>query len=122
MIAKCNERLPQRGEIHELLNLRFSLKDLLMYIPIQHWSLPHKDRCPCSFCGQVGGTCELEDHLRIEYPRVYEQGMFYTEIQLQLAGLLGVGLQIQKKTTIGVARLKIVKSESTDTHKLRTTF
>jgi hypothetical protein len=96
VIAKRNERLPERGQIHELSNLRFSLKDLLTYIPVQYWPLPHKDHYPCSFCGQIGGACELEDHLRAEYPTVYERGMIYTEIQLQLAGLLSVGLQVRK--------------------------
>jgi hypothetical protein len=45
----------------------------------------------------IGDPNEMEEHLRVDHPIVYGRNAFYPEIQLQLAGLLGVGLEVEKR-------------------------
>jgi hypothetical protein len=101
VLRRQTDRMPERGEIHQMTNIDFSLHNLLLHTPIQDWPLPRQGYCPCSFCGVIGHPNGMEEHLRVDHPMVYRRNAFYTEIQVQLAGLLGVGLQVEERRNRG---------------------
>jgi hypothetical protein len=101
VLARQTDQMPERAEIHQMTNMDFSFHPLLFHMSIQDWSLPRRGCCPCSFCGETGDPNGMEEHLRADHPTVYGQNAFYTEIQFQLAGLLGVGLEVEKRHNWG---------------------
>jgi hypothetical protein len=94
--ARTCERLISRGAIYQTPDLSFSLRDLLLHVPLQHWPLPHKNHCPCSFCDMTPNPEEIEDHLRARYFTVFQGSLFHAEVQIQVTSLLGIGFQVRK--------------------------
>jgi hypothetical protein len=92
---KC-ERLISRGAIYQTPDLKFSLRDLLLHVPLQHWPLPYKNHCPCLFCDMTPNPEEMEEHLRTYHFTVFQGSLFHTEVQIQIASLLGIGFLVRK--------------------------
>jgi hypothetical protein len=59
--------------------------------------ISHCNHCPCSFCDNRGDHAKLEDHLSENHQFVWETSAFYSEIHLQLANLLGIGIEVEKQ-------------------------
>jgi hypothetical protein len=91
------QRLPARGDIPTIPNLSVPLDHLLVQFPLQVWPLPHPHHCPVSFCDVTPDPGMMEDHLAHLHSEVYQVGLYHTEVQLQLASLLGLGLEVRKK-------------------------
>jgi hypothetical protein len=94
--ARKLERLPDRGEIESTLGLEISIKELLVHIPVQLWPLPRGNNCPCAFCDECPNPNAMAMHLASKHSQVFINGLFYSELQLELAGLLGINLQMRK--------------------------
>jgi hypothetical protein len=92
-------RLEDRNFPPAVSDLGFTLRDLLTRIPIQHWPLPHINHCPCSFCDEVGPPHLIDAHLAVNHPPVYENKSYCSELHLQLASLIGVGLTVRNRNT-----------------------
>jgi hypothetical protein len=95
--ARKLQRLPARVDIPEILHLRIGLDHLLVRFPLQVWPLPHPHHCPISFCDVTPDPGMMETHLAHLHPEVHQVGLYHTEVQLQLASLLGLGLEVRKK-------------------------
>jgi hypothetical protein len=95
--ARKLRRLESRGLIYQSPNLNFSVRDLLAHIPLQKWPLPHKCHCPCSFCDDTPDPDHMEQHMAEHHPDIYNGGFYHSEVQVQLAGLLGIGIVVGKQ-------------------------
>jgi hypothetical protein len=94
--ARKLERMDARGAIYATPNLEFPLTELLAHIPLQKWPLPHPHHCPCSFCDETPDPTYLADHLAERHPEAYRRGAYYSEVQLQLASLLGIEITVDR--------------------------
>jgi hypothetical protein len=92
----------RRGDIPGIPDLRIPLDHLLAQFPLQVWPLPHPHHCPVSFCDVTSDPGMMEAHLAQLHPEVHQVGLYHTEVQLQLASLLGLGLEMRKKRGGGV--------------------
>jgi prepilin-type processing-associated H-X9-DG protein len=90
-------RLEDRGEIVEVDGPDFPLRQLLTHIPIQGWPFPHSRYCPCAFCDGHGDRDALESHMEDEHLSIVRMDGYHSEVQLGLAGLLGVTLRVNKR-------------------------
>jgi hypothetical protein len=100
IVEACKlQRLQARGDIPEIRDLRIGLDHLLARFPLQMWPLPHPHphHCPVSFCDETRNLDMMEAHLAQLPPEVHQVGLYHTEVQLQLASLLGLGLEVRKK-------------------------
>jgi hypothetical protein len=95
--GRKQERLDERGPTNQIANVDLSIKDLLIHTPLQHWPLPHRDNCPCSFCDELVNPEEMEQHLGIKHSHLYWNGLYYSQVQLQIAGLLGINVKVTKR-------------------------
>jgi hypothetical protein len=95
--AKKLERRAERGPICQFHNVHLSIRDLLLHLPLQRWPVPHPNRCPCVFCEEIGDWRGLEEHLQERHRIIFEEGAFHSEVQLQLLGLLGLGMRVNKR-------------------------
>lgn len=95
--ARKQERLEDRGSTHQIADVDLSIRDMLVHTPLQHWPLPHVDNCPCSFCDECVTPEEMEQHLAIRHSYTYYGGLYYSQVQLQIAGLLGMGVRVTKQ-------------------------
>jgi hypothetical protein len=91
------QRRPERGDIPRIPDLRIPLNHLLARFPLQVWPLPHSHHCPASFCDETPDPEMMEAHLAQLHPEVHQMDLYYTEVQLQLASLLGLGLVVRKR-------------------------
>jgi hypothetical protein len=60
------------------------------------WPLPHSHHCPVSFYDETAKGDMMEAHLAQLHSEVHQVGLYHTEVQLQLASLLGLGLEVRK--------------------------
>jgi hypothetical protein len=95
--ARKLQRLPARGDIPTISNLRVRLDHLLVQFPLQVWPLQHPHHCPVSFCDETANPDMMEAYLAHLHPEVNQVGLCHTELQLQLASLLGLDLEVRKK-------------------------
>jgi hypothetical protein len=95
--GRKQERGQERGPTVDVRDITFSFRDLLIHIPVQLWPLPHESHCPCSFCDECPEPSKMELHLATRHSRIFLSGAYYTEIHLQLAGLLGIDVFVQKR-------------------------
>jgi hypothetical protein len=95
--ARSLQRLPARGDIPGIPDLRIALDHLLARFPLQVWPQPHPHPCPVSFCDVIPNPDMMEAHLAHLHPEVHQVGLYHTEVQLQLASLLGLGLEVRKR-------------------------
>jgi hypothetical protein len=91
------QRLEERGQIPDVADLNFPLRQLLKHVPIQEWPFPHSPHCPCSFCDAHGDRDALELHLVEDHPLVFQMEGYHSETQLVLARLLGIALKVKKR-------------------------
>jgi hypothetical protein len=96
------QRLPARGDIPGISNLHVPMDHLLARFPPQVWPLPHPHHCPVSFCDVTPDLDMMEAHLAHLHPEVHQVCLSHTDVQLQLASLLGLGLEVRKKRRGGV--------------------
>jgi hypothetical protein len=94
--ARKLERLPDRGEIESTFGLEISVQELLVHIPVQLGPLPRGNNCPCAFCDECPNPNAMAMHLARKHTQVFINGLFYSEMQLELAGLLAISLQMRK--------------------------
>jgi hypothetical protein len=73
----------------------FSLHDLLLHTPLQIWPLLRHNVYPCSFCDLNGDPHKIENHVADQHPIPHQINAFFSPLQMQLAGLLSVRLQIE---------------------------
>jgi hypothetical protein len=90
-------QLEGSGEIVEVDGLDFRLRQLLTHIPIQYWLFPHSCYCPCAFCDGRGDRDALESHMEDEHLPIVRMDGYHPEVQLGLAGFLGVTLRANKR-------------------------
>jgi hypothetical protein len=90
------QRLPDRGLPLPIPDLDINIKDFSIHVPIQIWPLRHVTNCPCSFCDECPDPSQMEFYLAARHNQIFLNGMFYSELQVKLAGLLGIDLQIRK--------------------------
>jgi hypothetical protein len=90
--ARKLERLDERGGPHPIYGMHFSVKDLLIRIPLQRWSLPHPSCCPCAFCDATMDASQMEGHMAQSHPLIFQRDLYISQIQLPLAGLMGVDI------------------------------
>jgi hypothetical protein len=83
-------RLENRSEIPISDGLDFSLRDFLTHTLIHYWPFPDPTCCPCAFCDCHGDGDDLESHLEEVHPPIAQLNCFHSEVQLAMAGLLGV--------------------------------
>jgi hypothetical protein len=95
--ARKLQRLDARGQIFDAPNLGFTVAELLLHIPLQHWPIPCCNICPSSFCDHTVDPGDLEEHLAECHPIIHEMGCYYSEVHLQLASLLGVALEVERR-------------------------
>jgi hypothetical protein len=95
--ARKLERLEERGPIPEIYHARFTLKDLLIHIPLQYWPLPRGTNCPCAFCETDVAPEDVEAHLAENHQWIAQENSFYSPVVLQVAGLMGIHLQVRKR-------------------------
>jgi hypothetical protein len=91
------QRLPTRGDIPGIPDLHIPLDHLLARFPLQVWQRPHPHHCPVSFCDETPNPEMMEAHLVHLHSEVHQVGLYHTEVQLQLASLLGLGLEVRKR-------------------------
>jgi hypothetical protein len=95
--AKKLERLDDRGPIFEIANLDFPLSDLLTHLPFQRWPLPHMNTCPRSFCDETIEPRSIDTHLELMPGEFFQRGLHYSEVQLRIAGVLGIHLNAARR-------------------------
>jgi hypothetical protein len=83
-------RLENVSEIPMIDGLEFSLRDFLTHTSIHYWPFPHATCCPCAFCNSHGDRDALESHLEHDHSPIAQLNCFHSEVQLAMAGLLGV--------------------------------
>jgi hypothetical protein len=57
------------------------------------------NHCPRSFRDEVGPPHLIDAHLAVNHPPVYESNSYCSELHLQLASLIGVGLTVRNRNT-----------------------
>jgi hypothetical protein len=90
------QRRDERGQLPNVTDLDFSIRQLLTHIPIQEWPFPHRCYCPCPFCDAHGEWDALELHLNDAHPTIAQTEGYHSEIQLTLTGLLGMEMRVTK--------------------------
>jgi hypothetical protein len=48
--------------------------------------------CPCSFCDEIIEPRSIDTHLELMHERIFHRDLHYSEVQLRIAGLLGIRL------------------------------
>jgi hypothetical protein len=91
------QRLEAHGDIPGIPDLRISLDHLFAQFPLQVWLLPHPHHCPVSFCDETSDSEMMEAHLVHLHPEIHQVSLYHTEVQLQLASLLGLDLEVRKR-------------------------
>jgi hypothetical protein len=94
--GRKQERLEERGPTNQIADVDLSIKDLLIHTPLQYWLLPHRDNCPCSFCDECVNPEEMEQHRATQQSHSSWNGLYYSQVQLQIAGLLGINVKVTK--------------------------
>jgi hypothetical protein len=95
--ARKQERRTDRGAISQAPHIEFNVKELLIHTALQIWPLPHVSYCPCSFCDQRADPSQMELHLAVRHSQFFLKCLFYSELHLKLAVLLGINIQVQKR-------------------------
>jgi hypothetical protein len=77
-------------------DVNFSIKLLLIHIPVQRWPLPHTDCCPCAFCDHLVAKGEVENHLAEWHRELFDGWSLSSLLQLPRAGLVGIDQHVQR--------------------------
>jgi hypothetical protein len=80
------ERLEVRGGPHLIHGMHFSIKDLLIHIPLQRWRLLHPGVCPCAFCDEIVNAPDIEGHMAQRHSLILRRDLFVSQTQLSLEG------------------------------------
>jgi hypothetical protein len=110
-LARSVIRSDDRGPDAGFSDLSFTIRELLIHIPVQLWPLPNVTHCPCGCCDVGFLDCALEQHLREVHANVLAHNRFHTPLQLTISGLLGLDVILQEKTatTKPIQRIRIVR-------------
>jgi hypothetical protein len=98
MEARLLERIGEPATAPEVADLDFTLRQLLAAIPLQYWPYPTGGACPCAFCEAEGDPDQLETHLHESHQEILAGGKFYSAVQLQVAGLTGIDIFVDKRS------------------------
>jgi hypothetical protein len=98
MEARLLERIGEPAIAPEVADLGFTLRQLLAAIPLQYWPCPAYGARPCAFCEAGGDPDQLETHLHESHQEILAAGKFYSAIQLQVAGLTGIDIFVNKRS------------------------
>jgi hypothetical protein len=91
------QRLEKLGQIPDVADLNFPLRQLLKHVPIQEWPFPHSLHYSCSFYDTHGDRDAFESHLAENHPLVFQTEGYHSETQLALVRLLRIALKIKKQ-------------------------